>query len=175
MSSHSRHSASRFWLLAVLIAVTASQSACGEADGAPGTSQGAPGPSGELFETGWVLTHQVGGGEAHVAVPVELGLTMLIGPGGSTVFGSSGCQNYLYDADVSDGALLVEVGARHDVGCPPGAEDHQDRFFANLAASDAYRLDGDDLHLLDEAGTLRATFARSEYAPFSTSTDTTAP
>jgi hypothetical protein len=133
-------------------------------EGAPLVLLAYPGAGGRVQRVRWG-TDWLAEGYAN-----DFGALVLLAPGsaitarfeGGLLTGDAGCNPYAgqYALTGTGGLLRVEAGATATRACaePPGVMEQEAGYLAALAATQAYRIDGDRLTLWDERGRRLATF-----------------
>jgi putative lipoprotein len=103
----------------------------------------APNP---LLDTIWSVT-SIGGDPVLPGSDLTFSITADLRVGGR-----GGCNSYFTEASFEPGPLSFGPVAGTRMACDPAAMAQEARFFAALAATAGYELDGDVLRLLDAAG-----------------------
>ncbi len=111
-------------------------------------------PPAPLAETSWTLESFSLDGESVSSVIVGTTITAEFSPDGN-VTGSAGCNSYGAGYEVDGMSLSVSSLYSTKMNCnrPEGIMEQENRYFNLLTAATGYRIEGDRLDLLDEAGT----------------------
>lgn len=104
----------------------------------------------------WQLTAISDGSGALVNVPADVEATALFEEG--RVGGSGGCNRYGASYTLDGASLTIVPGPMTLMACPEPQMTVEQQFMAALAATASYRIDGDQLALLNADGQTVATF-----------------
>jgi heat shock protein HslJ len=79
------------------------------------------------------------------------------------ISGSAGCNEYvsIYTLDGETLTISVPAMTRNECADPPGIMLQETGFLSNLTRASSYEIDGDELHLLDQAGNALLLFSSS--------------
>ena len=106
-----------------------------------------------LVGTDWVLDGYSTGGDAVSSVIAGTTITMKFSPDGN-VTGNAGCNRYFAAYEVSGEVMTIGPAGSTKIYCgePEGIMEQEARYLTLLESVAGYRIDGDRLDLLDEAG-----------------------
>jgi len=110
-----------------------------------GEEGGTPAASGSVEGAAWVLVAGVGVDGWEATPPTATF-------GGGTVAGSTGCNRYSASYALDGEALELGPIASTRMACPPPADAVEREYVAALERVAGWRLDGEQLVLLDEGG-----------------------
>lgn len=114
----------------------------------------------DLAGTSWQATGINNGNEAVVSTAATSGVTAVFGDDG-TLTGSGGCNTYSATYTSGSGEIAIGPVAATKKACPDEVMTMEQQYFAALAASTAYVIEGTTLTLRDAAGATQATFQLS--------------
>jgi heat shock protein HslJ len=106
-----------------------------------------------LSGTRWLLESYSLEGDGVSSVIAGTTITAEFAPDGK-VTGNAGCNRYFASYEVSGDTMTIGPAGSTKMYCsePEGVMDQEARYLTLLESTAGYRIDGDQLNLLDEAG-----------------------
>jgi heat shock protein HslJ len=114
------------------------------------------GESFSLGGTNWVLVSLAGN-----QVPSDVYISASFAGDGS-IGGSSGCNSYSAQYEVDDDKITIGPGATTLMACPEPVMEQEMAYLQALGSAASYKLDGENLVLLDEKGEAALVFEPQE-------------